>query len=98
MGQGRQATLSQDRDYWYDSTNYILYVYSAGGNPASHYSTVAPIVLSGGSVLNVNGISWLEIQHLQIDWFDGYGVQVQRARDHLSLPNLAPSNEVDNAP
>ena len=96
IAKGSQATLSQDRDFWYDSTNYILYAYSASGNPASHYSTVAPIVLSGGSVLNVNGISWLEIQHLQIDWFDGYGVQVQGASDHLWLANIAADSEVDN--
>jgi hypothetical protein len=96
IAKGSQAALSQDRDFWYDSTNYILYVYSASGNPASHYSTVAPIVLSGGSVLNVNGISWLEIQHLQIDWFDGYGVQVQGASDHLWLANMATDSEVEN--
>ncbi len=96
IAQGSQAALSQDRDFWYDSTNYILYVYSASGNPASHYSSVAPIVLSGSSVLNVNGISWLEIQHLQIDWFDGYGVQVQGASDHLWLANMAADSEVEN--
>jgi len=96
IAKGSQAALSQDRDFWYDSTNYILYVYSVSGNPASHYSTVAPIVLSGGSVLNVNGISWLEIQHLQIDWFDGYGVQVQGASDHLWLANIAADSEVEN--
>jgi len=94
--QGRQTALSQDRDFWYDSTNYILYVYSASGNPAAHYSTVAPIALSGESVLNVNGVSWLEIQHLQIDWFDGYGVQVQGASDHLWLANMAADSEVEN--
>ena len=96
IAQGSQAALSQDRDFWYDSTNYILYVYSASGNPAAHYSAVAPIVLSGGSVLNINGISWLEIQHLQIDWFDGYGVQVQGASDHLWLANMAANSEVEN--
>lgn len=96
IAKGSQATLSQDRDFWYDSTNYILYVYSASGNPAAHYSTIAPIVLSGGSVLNVNSISWLEIQHLQIDWFDGYGVQVQGASDHLWLANMAADSEVEN--
>ena len=94
--QGSQAALSQDRDFWYDSTNYVLYVYSANGNPASHYSTVAPIVLSGESVLNVNSVSWLEIQHLQVDWFDGYGVQVQGATDHLWLANIAADSEVEN--
>jgi hypothetical protein len=94
--QGSEAALHQDRDFWYDSTNYILYVYSAGGNPGSHYSTVAPIVLSGGTMLNLNGVSWLEIQHLQIDWFDGYGVQVQGASDHLWLANMAADSEVEN--
>jgi hypothetical protein len=95
--QGSEAALGQDRDFWYDATNYILYVYSAGGNPATHYSTVAPIVLSGETVLNLNGVSWLEIQHLQIDWFDSYGVQVQGASDHIWLANLAANSEVENS-
>ncbi len=96
IAQESQAGLSQDRDFWYDSTNYILYVYSASGNPAVHYSTVAPIVLSGESVLNVNGVSWLEIQHLKIDWFDAYGVQVQGVSDHLWFANMAADSEVEN--
>jgi hypothetical protein len=96
IAQGSQAALSQDRDFWYDSTNYILYVYSASGNPATHYSAVAPIVLSGETVLNLNGVSWLEIQHLQIDWFDAYGVQVQGASDHLWLANMSSDSEVEN--
>jgi hypothetical protein len=53
VGQGNQAALGQDRDWWYDSANYALYVYSASGNPAGLYGTVAPIVLSGGTVLNL---------------------------------------------
>jgi hypothetical protein len=96
IAQGSQMALSQDRDFWYDSTNYILYVYSASGNPASHYSTVAAIVLSGDSVLNLNGVSWLEIQHLQLDWFDAYGVQAQGASDHLWLANMAADSGVEN--
>ncbi len=71
-------------------------MYSASGNPAVHYSAVAPIVLSGETVLNVNGVSWLEIQHLKIDWFDAYGVQVQGASDHLWLANIAADSEVEN--
>ncbi len=74
-----------------------FYVYSASGNPTSHYSTVAPIVLSGETMLNLNGVSWLEIQHLQIDWFDAYGVQVQGASDHLWLANMAANSEVENS-
>ena len=96
VAQGSEAALGQDRDWWYDATNYILYVYSASGNPAAHYGTVAPIVLSGKSLLNLNNASWLEIQHLQMDWFDSYGVQVQGASDHLWLANMVANSEVEN--
>ncbi len=100
VGQATLAAVGQDRDWWYDSTNYILYVYSASGNPATHYGNVAPIVLSGQTLLNLNGLSWLEIQHLQIDWFDGYGVQVQATApatsDHIWLANIAANSDVEN--
>ncbi len=91
-----QAALSRDRDWWYDPANYVLYVYSAGENPASHYGAVAPIVLSGSSLLNLNGLSWLEIQHLQLDWFDAYGVQVQGNSDHFWLANMVSNSFVEN--
>ena len=96
VAQASQAAVGHDRDFWYDATNYILYVYSGSGNPASYYSTVAPIALSGGTMLNLKAVSWLEIQHLQVDWFDGYGVQVQGASDHLWLANMAVDSEVEN--
>ena len=100
VGQASQAALSQDRDWWYDATNYILYVYSASGKPAAHYGTVAPIVLSGQSLFDISQQSWLEIQHLQIDWFDSYGVQVQSlvtgTSDHLWFANIAVNSEVEN--
>jgi hypothetical protein len=100
VAQASQTALSQDRDWWYDSTNYILYVYSASGRPVAHYGSVAPIVLSGQSLLNINGQSWLEIQHLQMDWFDSYGVQVQstapQISDHLWLANIVANSEVEN--
>ncbi|MGA8068106.1 MAG: hypothetical protein WCA47_12305 [Terriglobales bacterium] len=96
VAQISQAALRQDRDFWYDATNYILYVYSASGNPATHYPSVAAIALSGDSLLNLNGVSWLEIQHLQIDWFDAYGVQVQGSSDHVWLANMAADSEVEN--
>ena len=38
----------------------------------------------------------LEAQHLLIDWFAGYGVQVQGASDHLWLANMAANSEVEN--
>jgi hypothetical protein len=96
VAQASQAALSQDRDWWYDAANYVLYVYSASGNPATHYGQVAPIVLSGTSLLNLTNASWLEIQHLQFDWFDSYGVQVQGASDHLWLANMVANSEVEN--
>jgi hypothetical protein len=95
--QASQSALSQDRDFWFDAANYVLYVYSASGNPDAHYSAVAPIVLSGGTMLNLNGVSWLEVQHLLIDWFDSYGVQVQGASDHLWIANVAANSLVENS-
>jgi hypothetical protein len=68
--QTSQAALSQDRDFWYDAANYALYVYSASGNPATHYSTVAPIALSGESLVNLNGVSWLERNDLRRTVYD----------------------------
>ena len=97
MAQSSQANLSQDRDFWYDSTNYVLYVYSANGNPTTHYLTVAPIVLNGETIVNLNAVSWLEVQHLQLDWFDGYGVQVQGVSDHIWMANMASNSEVENS-
>jgi len=73
--QASQAALSQDRDFWYDAANYVLYVYSAEGNPAlntAYSSTVTPIVLSGGSLLNLNGVSWLEVRYSDEGWGIGY--------------------------
>jgi len=100
VAQANIAALGRERDWWYDASNYALYVYSENGKPESHYGTVAPIVLSGQSVLNLNGQAWLEIQHLLIDWFDGYGVQVQATApvvsDHIWLANIAANSEVEN--
>jgi hypothetical protein len=96
VAQSSQSALSVDRDFWYDATNYVLYVYSAGGNPALHYSGVTPIVLSAATMLNLNSVDWLEIQHLQIDWFDSYGVQVQGTSDHVWLANIVSDSEVEN--
>ena len=70
IAQGSESALSQDRDFWYDAPTSVLYVYSASGNPASHYSAVAAIVLSGESVLNINDVSWLEKNDLRRDVYD----------------------------
>jgi hypothetical protein len=77
--QGSEASLSRDRDYWYDPTNYVLCVYSGTWNPATHYGTVAPIVLSGGTLLNLNAVSWLEKNDLRRKVYD----RIVIAGDHV---------------
>jgi hypothetical protein len=72
-------------------------VWSAAGNPVTHFGSVTPIVLSGQSVININNVSNIEIQHIKLDWYDGYGVQVQGASDHLWLANLMADSQVPNA-
>ena len=92
-----QAALAHNRDWYYDNLNQILYVYSSGGNPATAYGSVTPIILSGQSLINVNAVSYLEIQHIKLDFYDGYGVQIQGASDHLWLANVMADSQVPNA-
>jgi len=94
--QGSQAALAHNRDWFYDGTGQILYVYSPVGNPVTAYGSVTPIVLSGQALININGVSYIEIQHVQLDWYDGYGVQVQGASDHLWLANISADSQVPN--
>ncbi|HEX3352644.1 MAG TPA: hypothetical protein VHS34_07460, partial [Terriglobales bacterium] len=94
--QTAQGNLANDRDWYYDSSIQSLYVYSSGGNPATAFGAVAPIILSGQALVNINGVSYLEIQHIQLDWYDGYGVQVQGASDHLWLANMIADSQVPN--
>ena len=95
-GASSQAALSQDRDFWYDSTNkYCMFTARVGIRP--RITRGLRRSFQRGDVLNINGVSWLEIQHLQIDWFDGYGVQVQGASDHIWLANMSANSEVENS-
>jgi hypothetical protein len=63
--------------------------------PPDFYGRVVPIV-SQETVLNLKGVQYVEVQHLLMDWFAGYGVQVQGASDHLWLANMAANSEVEN--
>ena len=94
--QSTQNLLAHDRDWYYDPVSQNLYVWSANGNPVAHYGTVTPIILSGQSLININGVSYLEIQHIKLDWFDGYGVQVQGPSDHIWLANMMADSQVPN--
>ncbi len=95
--QTTQTALANDRDWYYDSTNQILYVYSSGGNPVMSFGSVTPIILSGQSLININGVSYIEIQHIKLDWYEGYGVQVQGSSDHIWLANMMADSQVPNA-
>lgn len=92
-----QAALAHNRDWYYDSVNQILYVYSSGGNPVTGYGPITPIILSGQSLININNVSYIEIQHIKLDWYDGYGVQVQGTSDHIWLANILADSQVPNA-
>ena len=95
--QASQSALTHDRDWYYNNVNQILYVYSAGGNPVAAFGSVTPIILSGQSLINLSNISYVEIQHIKLDWYDGYGVQVQGASDHIWLANMTADSQVPNA-
>ena len=91
------GALAHDRDWYYDGSAQVLYVYSSGGNPVTAFGAVSPIILSGQSLINLNAVSYIEIQHIKLDWYDGYGVQVQGASDHIWLANILADSQVPNA-
>jgi hypothetical protein len=95
--QSSQAALTHSRDWYYDSVNQVLYVFSSRGNPVTVFNSVTPIILSGQALININAVSYIEIQHIKLDWYDGYGVQVQGASDHIWLANLMADSQVPNA-
>jgi len=78
-------------------TTGIGITYSSSGNPVSAFASVTPIVLSGQSLININGVSYIELQHINLDWYDGYGMQVQGASDHIWLANMMAHSQVPNA-
>jgi hypothetical protein len=95
--QSAQNLLAHDRDWYYDPVAQNLYVWSAVGNPVTHFGSVSPIILSGQAVININNVSYIEIQHIKLDWYDGYGVQVQGLSDHVWLANMMADSQVPNA-
>jgi hypothetical protein len=95
--QTSQAALAHNRDWYYDNVNQILYVYSSGGNPVTAYGSITPIILSGQSLININSVSYIQVQHIKLDWYDGYGVQVQGTSDHVWLANIIADSQVPNA-
>src|SRR5205823_3785042 len=68
-----------------------------GGNPVTSFGSETTIILSVQSLININGVSYIEIQHIKLDWYDGYGVQVQGSSDHIWLANMMADSQVPNA-
>jgi hypothetical protein len=95
--QSAENALAHDRDWYYDPVAQNLYVWSTTGNPVTYYGSVSPIILSGQALINVDQISYVEIQHIKLDWYDGYGVQVQGASDHVWLANMTADSQVPNS-
>src|SRR6202034_788626 len=88
-GQKVAAVSSNLTAQWnfYFANGYV-YVYSVN-SPATYYSeAIVPMALSNVPVINVNGQSWLILQHFLVNWFDQYGVYVQGASDHLVFANM----------
>jgi hypothetical protein len=68
--QSAQNALAHDRDWYYDLVAQNLYVWSASGNPVTHYGTVTPIILSGQSLININNVSYLERSEIRRSVYD----------------------------
>src|SRR5579863_1793893 len=80
------SNLTAQWDFYLANGN--IYVYSVG-NPGTYYSgPIVPMALSNVPVININGKSWLTVQHFLVNWFDDYGVYVQGASDHLVFANM----------
>ncbi|HEX6503427.1 MAG TPA: polysaccharide deacetylase family protein [Terriglobales bacterium] len=83
--QSSQAAVQHDRDFYFSSG--ALYIYSAG-NPATYYGSIGVITTAAGQLIYINGKSWLQFQHLSLQWFDGFGVNIAGASDHLLFANM----------
>lgn len=68
--------------------NGYLYIFSAGSPGAFYNEAIVPMALSNVPAININGKSWLTMQHFLVNWFDQYGVYVQGNSDHLVFANM----------
>jgi hypothetical protein len=87
--QSAQNAVLHDRDFWCNSGTSI-YVYAAS-SPSTYYGTVAAITPSGNgnSLISIAGKMGITIQHLQLDYFDGYGVYVSGTATNLTFANMS---------
>jgi hypothetical protein len=87
--QSAQNAVLHDRDFWCNSGTSI-YVYAAS-SPSTYYGRVAAITPSGNgnSLISIAGKTGITIQHLQLDYFDGYGVYVSGTATNLTFANMS---------
>jgi hypothetical protein len=87
--QSAQNAVLHDRDFWCNSGTSI-YVYAAS-SPSTYYGTVVAITPSGNgnSLISIAGKTGITIQHLQLDYFDGYGVYVSGTATNLTFANMS---------
>jgi hypothetical protein len=111
------AALTTDRDWYFNpatsgSNLQSLFVYctcTGGVTPDVYFGGVAPIAISGESwpansaptMLGLQGVQWLQIQHLNFDWYDGLGIFIQsnstsNPSDHIWIANVAANSYVEN--
>jgi hypothetical protein len=88
--QASQTSVAHNRDWYYDSVNQILYVYSSAGNPVTTYGSVTPIILSGQSLININNASYLEVRWSDQGWgqFNDENLAGRFTTQAFTLPRL----------
>ena len=93
--QTTQANVLHDRD-WYFATN-TLFVLSTTGNPATYYGNVAAMLLAFGQVIYLNGVSFVNVQHFKLTYFDSYGVRIAGAAHDINVANVWAEGIIPNA-
>ncbi len=88
------SSLSHDRDFYCNSGQ--IYVYAPNNNPNFYYKSIVAITPSGATnaLIDVNGKSYLEFQHIQLDYFDTYGAYVHGAASNLIFANMTASSGI----
>ena len=93
--QTAQANVLHDRD-WYFASN-TLFVFSTTGNPTTYYGNVAAMLLAFGQVIYLNGVSFVNVQHFKLTYFDSYGVRIAGAAHDITVANVWAEGIIPNA-
>jgi hypothetical protein len=71
--------------FFYSNT---LYVY-ATADPATYYGSVAAMLMTNGQMVWIANRSWINLQHLKLSYYDGYGVRISGTSDHIKVANVS---------